>query len=213
MNTFFKLGAIALVVFHTTSALAQNSTPASAVNSVTFYNGQGTDSNLREIPANLIGGNLKSEKTYFTGFGFNRQVGRLSESFSALGDNVLGKLQHGYVLKGVVHRGQQSNAEVGVGYFLKTSDGEIGDLRVNFSAATGLSYALGDPTYEDGAANEPDKRYNLQLLMLYEVEMRHRAYNNISLVAGVHHRSGAYGLIAPKKVGSNFFNIGIRYHF
>jgi hypothetical protein len=183
------------------------------LNSVTFYNGQGSDTNLPAIPGNLISGDLKKEKSYFTGFGFNHRVGKLGSTFAALDKSGIANLQHGYVLQALKHRGLQSNGEIGAAYYLKTPDAEVGDVRLNFSAAAGLSYALGKPTYEDGPASNPDKRYNLQLLMLYEIEARHSALNNVSLVAGVHHRSGVYGLIAPRQVGSNFYNLGIRYHF
>jgi hypothetical protein len=76
-----------------------------------------------------------------------------------------------------------------------------------------LSYAFGTPVYEDGPKNEPDRHYRLQMLALFEVEWRLRDVENVSLVTRIHHRSGVYGLIAPRHVGSNFLAAGLRFQF
>lgn len=113
----------------------------------------------------------------------------------------------------VQHRGLQGNAEIGAAYMLRTSDLQMGALGVNFGAGVGLSYALGNPSYEDGSTLDPGRRYRLQLLALFELEWRMRGFEDISVVTRVHHRSGVYGLIAPQGVGSNFLALGVRYKF
>jgi hypothetical protein len=113
----------------------------------------------------------------------------------------------------VQHRGLQTNAEIGGAYMLRTPDLEIGPLGVNFGTGAGLSYALGTPSYEDGPKDDPARRYPLQLLVLLELEWRIRDLERFSVVTRVHYRSGMYGLIAPRNVGSNFLVGGIRYKF
>ena len=113
----------------------------------------------------------------------------------------------------VQHRGLQGNAELGAAYMLRTPDLQMGALGVSFGAGAGLSYALGNPSYEDGSTLDPGRRYRLQLLALFELEWRMRGFDNLSLITRVHHRSGVYGLIAPQRVGSNFLALGVRYKF
>ena len=66
---------------------------------------------------------------------------------------------------------------------------------------------------EDGPADDPSRRYPTQVLILLEAEWSWDSLPQVALVTRVHHRSGAYGTIAPSGVGSNFVAAGLRYHF
>lgn len=83
--------------------------------------------------------------------------------------------------------------------------------RTSGGGGIGLSHAFGTPSYEDGPRDDPARRYHTQLLILVNMEWKLSTATNWSLLMRVHHRSGAYGLIAPPKVGSNFLAIGLRY--
>ena len=111
------------------------------------------------------------------------------------------------------HRGRQDNVELGAAYMLRTPDLALAQLRVNVGGGLGLSHAFGTPSYEDGPKSDPAKRYHTQLLVLLEAEWSLASLPDWSLVTRIHHRSGAYGLIAPRFVGSNFVVAGVRYRF
>jgi hypothetical protein len=48
--------------------------------------------------------------------------------------------------------------------------------------------------------------------MAFEIDFG-RSDSKWSVPVRIHHRSGVYGLIAPRKVGSNFITIGLRRDF
>jgi len=180
---------------------------------VSVYAGQGADHNLRQLPGQIINGNLDWDKTYFNALGFGKARNTLGQSSVSLVGTPFANVRQGYEVVLVQHRGLQSNAEAGAAYTLRTPDLQMGSLSVNFGSGAGLSYALGIPSYEDGSKDNPQRRYRLQLLALFDLEWRMRGFENVSVVTRVHHRSGVYGLIAPKHVGSNFLAAGIRYKF
>ena len=174
------------------------------------FSGQGVDHNLPDLPGKIITGNIDWEKSYFLALGLGKTLGTLDTLRGTLFSN----LSYGYELVLVQHRGLQSNQELGGAYTLRTSELYLGPLEVNFGAGTGLSYAFGTPNYEDGPMDDdPERRYRLQLLALFELEWHLSSVENFSFVTRIHHRSGAYGLIAPPHVGSNFIAAGLRYQF
>lgn len=181
--------------------------------SLAIYAGQGVDHNLRELPGSILGGDIEWEKSYFAGLGLGGTIGTLGEDIEFLQGNPLGAISHGYELVVVKHHGLQDNLEAGAAYMLRTPDAHLGPLGVNFAAGVGLSYAFGTPSYEDGPKDDPDERYRLQLLALFEFEWRVRGLENLSFVTRTHHRSGVYGVIAPRNVGSNFLAAGVRWEF
>lgn len=201
------LGLIAVVV-HADELSADR-----MFDSVSIYAGQGADHNLRELPGLIITGHLDWDKSYFTALGFGKVQGTLGQAFGTFQSTPLASFRHGYEMLLVQHRGLQSNAEFDAAYMLRAPDLQMGPLGVNLGAGAGLSYALGNPSYEDGPKDDPERRYRLQLLALFELEWSMRGVKNLSVSTRVHHRSGVYGLIAPQHVGSNFLAAGVRYKF
>jgi hypothetical protein len=137
----------------------------------------------------------------------------LGDSFEWLQDNPLGALRHGYEIIYLQYHGLQHNAELGATYFLRTPDLALGPVHVNFGAGGGLSHAFGTPTYEDGPAGNPNKRYRTQFSGFLELAWSLASQPQFSLVMRAQHRSGIYGLIAPRRVGSNFLSLGLRFNF
>ena len=43
-----------------------------------------------------------------------------------------------------------------------------------------------------------------------EAEFKHASLPGVAVVPRIHHRSGVFGLIAPKTSGSNFIGVGVR---
>ena len=193
------------------SANAQAST--GMFDSVSVYTAQGVDLNLREVPGALVGQGWNRESSYFTGVGLGKTVGTLGGSIGPLRSTLVENVQHGYELVLLQHRGRQTVQELGAAYMLRSPNLEVAQLRVNVSGGLGLSHTFGTPSYEDGPKDDPARRYRTQLLILLEAEWSLASLPDWSLVTRIHHRSGAYGLIAPRQVGSNFIVAGVRYRF
>ena len=187
--------------------------PNGIFDSATVYAGQGVDLNLKEVPKAIFSGDWKEESSYFTGVSLSKTRNTLGGSFPGLNSGPLASFRHGYEVMYLQHHGRQTNAELAANYWLRTPDLELGPIGVNFAAGAGISRAFGTPSYEDGSADEPNRRYRTQLLANFEFEWSLAAVPNLSLVTRLHHRSGVYGLIAPRRVGSNFRVVGLRYKF
>lgn len=179
----------------------------------TLYFGRGTDSNLRQLPSQIFQGDLPWERTYFTGVGFawvQRPPELVGMALRPLGWE---RATTGVELVLNKHRGLQDVWELGVLALLRSPFAELGALRARIGAGIGFSYAFGTPTYEDGSEDEPNRRWRFQNYNAFEMELGMAQWPRTSLVARVHHRSGLYGLIAPKRVGSNFIAVGVRHVF
>ena len=204
-----RLTACLTVLF---SLLAMTGLPAYA-DALTIYRGQGVDANLLEIPGDLLSSNLPYDPTYFSGLGYRWQTetpGWLAASGRWLG---LSNIRTGVEFIEVKHRGLQHNYESDLAYIMELTQLDLWGVTLKLTIGYGPSVAHGTPLYEDGPANNPQKRYKFQLYGTYETEWGLRDYPSVSLIYKVHHRSGAYGLIAPPKVGSNFMTWGLRYRF
>jgi hypothetical protein len=209
--------AVSLLLALAATAPSLSATAANDANipfeTVTVYAGHGIDHDLPQIPGAMMRGRWRWQESYFAGAGFGNVRGTLGQSFDSLRGTMFANVRHGYEIVVLKHHGMQSNAEVGAAYALRTPDLHAGPLGVNFSAGGGLSYAIGNPTYEDGPEDDPARRYRLQALMLFELEWHLRGFEHLAITTRVHHRCGVYGLIAPRHVGSNFLVAGVRYSF
>jgi hypothetical protein len=108
------------------------------------------------------------------------------------------------------HFGLQDHGEVTLALLWRSRDVPmpLTNGRFNVAVGEGLSYALARPTYE-GVARGEEPRMFLNYLA-FEVEFSHPLLPSMSLVPRVHHRSGIFGLIAPRGSGSDFVGIGLR---
>lgn len=108
------------------------------------------------------------------------------------------------------HFGLQSHAEVTLALLWRSREIAVPLTtgRMNLAIGEGLSYALQRPAYEGLVhGQEPVKFLNY---LAFEAEFSHPALRGISLVPRAHHRSGIFGLIAPRGSGSDFIGIGLR---
>lgn len=203
----------ALLLASTLSAQAAPRGDSGLLDSVTVYGAQGADHNLRNIPEAVVSNNIVWDKSYFAGVGLGKTGPKLGQSFGRLQGTPVAELRQESELLLLKHHGLQHNTELGAAYLLRSPDLQMGPVGVNLAAGSGLSYAMGTPSYEDGARDNPDRRYRLQLLVVFELEWKLRKVDALSLTTRIHHRSGVYGLIAPPHVGSNFMTVGLRYCF
>jgi hypothetical protein len=192
---------------------ANTLTEVKPFDSVTAYFGQGANHNFKKIPGAVLTGDVDWEKSYFASIGLIKNLGTLEQHALFTRGTWLAPVKQGVEVVLTNHHGLQSNSEIGAAYKLTTPDLSIGPLQMNFGTGLGISHAVGNPTYEDGPKDDPERRYRTQLLILLDIEWRIRSLKNLSIVTRVHHRSGAYGLIAPRNVGSNFLTVGMRYTF
>lgn len=208
------LAALLPMIFFSNAVAADQSTLSSpAKGEWTLYAGQGIDSDLLGVPKQVLSGDIKWESAYFTGLGYATPAPVPAWLGQALA--FIGITQPGGAVEviGVKHRGLQHNAEADIAYVLRTGFAAIGPVRLRLGAGIGLSYAFGNPSYEDGPDDNPEKRYRLQNFNAYELEGGLQNFPETGLVFRVHHRSGMYGLIAPRHVGSNFLTVAIRQRF
>jgi hypothetical protein len=181
-----------------------------AISNLTIYTAQGVDSDLLDLPGHLFSGSLDYESSYFTGFGYQHGTATPTWLDAGLALVRLDGVTTAVELVGVRHSGLQDNSEANVAYAIRSPHARLGPLTMRAGFSIGASYAFGTPSYEDAPKNRPDKRYRLQNYNAYELEWGMSRYPALCLVTRIHHRSGMYGLVAPRRVGSNFLTTGIR---
>ena len=180
---------------------------------LTFYAGQGIDSNLVDIFPKVLRGDLKSDDTYLYALGYFHPLNTPSQLQSVFDFLAIPNTYSGIEAVVGKHEGLQYNWEVDANWQLRFAPLHFGSLEVRPGIGLGGSYALGRPGYEDGSKNDPEKRYRFQNFNIYELEWSLPDISSFSLVSRIHHRSGMYGLIAPSHVGSNFVAVGLRYSY
>jgi hypothetical protein len=206
------LGATILCLIAST-APAQNADPLSRHRELTVYAGRGVDSNLRQLPSQIINDELPWERTYFAAVGL-AHAHKPPQLFDR-GLHFLGWDGATTAVEVVVnkHHGLQDVWELGILGLLRSPFAHLGSVRARIGAGIGFSYTFGTPVYEDGSADEPNRRWRFQNYNAFELEMGMAQWPATTLVARVHHRSGLYGLLAPKGVGSNFVAVAVRHQF
>jgi hypothetical protein len=176
------------------------------------FRGQGADENLPDIANHLVEGKIDLDPTWFWGVNYAR---RLDE------ENWLAEvMEHLWIdpeweVQLTKHEGIQDNFASHLALLLRTHDVTLlSPLLFNVAFGMGPSYAFSKPTYEDGPDGEPNQgEHQLQNYVTFELELGLESLPKWKLATRIHHRSGLYGLIAPRRVGSNFFALGIRYDF
>lgn len=206
----------AIIVLATSApALAQESTQRSRDTFGSLYASKWVDTSLPAFPVNLVTGDLRFRKPYFVAAGVNRVLVR---------DFAVGVPLTGIVLRRnslelegqlVRHFGGQDHVEATAAVVARS--GEVGlfsGTSVNFALANGLSYAFSKPDFEQGPGGvRGEGSRHLQYYLGVEAEFTPSRVSRLHLVARLHHRSGIYGLISPRRTGSNFLGGGVRFDF
>ena len=215
LNYHVAQKVLKLLVLHSLclGASAQEHTGTESKNTISLYMGQGADHNLLNLLGNIITGSVDWDKSYFVAASYGRTIGRYQDAMPSLTDSVMGSIIQGYEIVALKHHGLQDNLELGVAYTLKSPYWTLGAVQLQAGTGLGLSHAFSRPSYEDGPFDDPDRRYQTQLMLLFDLRMRLKEYPRWSIFARVQHRSGAYGVIAPQNVGSNFLAAGFSYGF
>lgn len=175
---------------------------------VTGYVSRWVNTDLLDVPARTITGNLSFSDTNFAGAALSRVVVpsfTIPLPFTDIAFRGNRIELEGQVLR---HFGGQSHWEGTLALMLRTGQIPLaGGLSVNLAVGEGLSYASERPRFEGAVDVRPTRFLNY---LVFETEFSHESMPGVSLVARLHHRSGVFGLIAPRKSGSNFIGAGIR---
>ncbi|MGW9328817.1 hypothetical protein [Bosea sp. NPDC055594] len=174
----------------------------------TGYVSRWVDTDLLDVPSRAVTGNLSFSDTNFAGVGLSRvvvpsfSIPLPFSDFAFRGNRI--ELE-GQVLK---HFGGQSHWEGTLAVMFRTGQIPLGGgLGANLAIAEGLSVASERPRFEGAVDVRPSRVLNY---LAFEAEFSHASAPGVSFITRLHHRSGVFGLIAPKKSGSNFIGVGIR---
>lgn len=168
---------------------------------------QGVDTDLPLLLPKLIDGSLVYEDAHLYTLSYVHSFSVYAIGYADLligAEGVLGK-----------HYGIQDHMETAVALHLKLAGLLPRKMPVNldYAIGNGLSYAFGEPYYEDTPKDQPDKHYRLQYFISMDLDFYARDFPRLQLMLRLHHRSGIYGVVAPQRVGSNFIGYGIKYLF
>lgn len=161
---------------------------------VTIYYAVGNGDNIQEI----IGrGRLNGRTSRYFGVGYRYLIPiKLPLKFNT------------EILK---HFGIQRSFEYTVSLVFETKIYNFTKLNFNFAIGNGFSYLpRPSPIIEADEDVKPRKILNY---LLIECNAYFSYFKNNSFVFQWHHRCHLFNTIAPKKTGSNYFAIGIRYYF
>jgi hypothetical protein len=166
-------------------------------------------------PAAAHGGRLAALRiAQYVGIGLNRALIRAYDLPLPFGIRLRGNsLELDTSL--LQHFDGQDNIEASAALMARTGQIRPGlGLGFNLAAGAGLSYAFGTTAFEIGRDGvQGQDTYRLQLHLVFEVEAMQADLPGWSVLARLHHRSGAYGLVSPQRTGSNFLGFGLRRSF
>jgi hypothetical protein len=208
MRMVVYAGALALCWSGITAAQESDFKPTN----LSFYLGQGVDSNLRELPSQIVDESLPWDRTYFAGVGASWERFFPASVATALEPVSLDRATWGFEVVGVQHWGLQDVFELAGLVILRSPFSALGPYRARAGVGMGFSYTFGRPTYEDGPlTGDRSRRYPFQHYTAFEFEAGTGSGSSPwTIVFRIHHRSGLYGAIAPKNVGSNFVAFALR---
>ena len=179
----------------------------------TVYAGQLFANDLPPFMFDAVRGRLQTRDSYLLGgswFQPTRTPDWLANAFSFPG---MQSVTTGVEFIGLQHFRHQHDMEVDIAYMVHTPYTSWSGLLLRAGGGIGPSLALARPSAEDGPTDAPTRRTRLQNYIGLELEASLVDSPDIAMVLRLHHRSGAYGLVAPNGVGSNFLSAGLRFAF
>jgi hypothetical protein len=172
---------------------------AAAEGALTAYVGRFSDNEWEDYF--LSPGAIEYREAWIAAVAGSWQVARLSRHFTLEAEAGLG----GY---GGDQHHWEVNAAVAVRYRLNRPGAPV---RASMAFGIGPSWASRDPRLEKRIA-EDDTTQRAMVFWYLEADAAHRSWGPWSAVMRLHHRSGAYGVVAPEG-GSNVPSLGLRRRF
>jgi hypothetical protein len=171
------------------------------------------DARLASLPYDVVTGHAQTRGAGFVELDLGARLLRFDIPLPfcggcAMGGNAIEA--HGNLTQ---YFGEQTNAEIGAYLMFRTGWAPLpARVQANFAIGLGISHAFSDPQLE--VATSDGRKYLTQAQVPVEIEWWHPALGHATLLLPrIHHRSGAFGAIAPSGVGSNFIGIGLRLGF
>jgi len=172
------------------------------------YASQWLETDLADIPQRIATSELASREAYFVGGALAYVLLQDLGAVVPVGEDLLSGSKLELEAELLQHFGEQDHVEGTVALLLRSPTIDLpGGARVNFAFGEGLSYAFSEPDFEGHGRVEASQFLNY---LAFEAELGHEAIPNLHIVPRLHHRSGVFGLIAPKYSGSNYFGVGLR---
>ena len=165
---------------------------------------------LPPLAGDILTGRVRSRPAYLLGLSYGLPLGL--PAWLHL-ENVANGPTAVLEFIGTQHFGQQHNPEIDLAFMARSPFWRVGGTVLRFGGGIGPSLALGRPSAEDGPSRTSTRRARLQTYIGIEAEARFDALPGTGILLRVHHRSSAYGLVAPKNVGSNYIVLGLRHLF
>lgn len=178
---------------------------------VAVHRAQWAEVSLPKFPMRAVTLDVPMHRAYFAGAAVGVVLWRnfvLPLGLFDLQDNDL-ELE----LQGLQHYGLQSHFEVTAALVIRGGEGCVLDaLCVAFAFGEGVSRTLSQPAYEKGPGGRRGVgSVRFQNHLMFELEWTVAPLPELHLLTRLHHRSGVYGLISPRRTGSNYLGVGLRY--
>jgi hypothetical protein len=176
--------------------------------SVGVFAGEGVQSDLLQILPDAIRGRLDFQPAHAEGLVVRYDIAA-PEGMANFGrEHDLG-VSTSVELSILKMRGLTHGTEVALDWRPAIMPWHMGPVRVEFAWGLGFSHSFGAPWSD---YTDPDKPQGYSSLFHMAPEMAFRT-EDWSLSLRIHHRSGMYGLFAPRKVGSNHVGLLLMHHF
>lgn len=176
----------------------------------TAYYGRYIASNLVDVPRNVLTGRATFEDVDFVSASLSYvlvpdiRTDLASLQWALDGSSLEFEAQFGK------HFGRQDHGEVTLAVLWRSPDVSLpGEGTVNFAVGEGLSWALSKPEFE--GVHKGAEAHKFLNYLAFEAELSHPSAPGLALVPRLHHRSGVFGVIAPRSTGSNFLGVGLRF--
>ncbi len=179
-----------------------------------FGVGVWAESQLPLVPYNIVTGNLKFKNAQLAQISLSRVLVH-DFSIPLPGHHALSGNSIEAQAIGTQHFGLETDQEAVLALVLRSGNIPLwGGVSVNIAWGNGLSYALQRPKFEKGPGGKRGVgSRRLQYYMGFESEWTFLPDARWHLTTMLHHRSGVYGVISPRRTGSNYMGGGINVDF
>jgi hypothetical protein len=201
-------GLAALLIGIATGASADPTPPQWSMG---IMGGEALNHNLTEILPKAVEGDLEFKPAHLAGVMVRREL-EVPETFAAWGR------AHGVLTRtsleldllkggGLVH-----NTELVLAWRPAVTPWPDQPVQVEFAWGIGASQSFGEP-WSDYTDPDHPKGYRSLFHMSPEIALRWRDNPSWSLAMRINHRSGMYGIFAPRRVGSNHLMLVLAHDF
>ncbi len=180
---------------------------------VTLFASRWAETNLLEIPGNVVTNKLNFDDAYFVGIAGS--LVWIDNFDTPLPFAFFNGMDLEVEMQVLQHFNLEDHTEGTLALVLRSGEMNITEnFSFNIAFGEGISYAFTAPDLEHGKNGiRGVDTYKFENLLLFELELAHKQFEQVHLVGRIHHRSGGYGLITPRNTGSNYLGLGLRYDF